>query len=800
MKIKRPLQFLLGWPLSFVALFFIIKTFLPALAEINTALTHINILLLVLGLVSFFIYYSLRSIFWAMTISFLGYTISTKEALFLWSSAQLKRYIPGNIWGVLGMTVLFSEKGVSKKDVARGILLETEIVVLSTLLLAFLAIPFLAQYNFPFGDFINQGKWVLFSLYCLGVGIYLFGGKYMSKVKIKHLSHLTHLFPPFSYQKSLYLLLVMTCSYIFFGLGTFLTITSIAFIDPQLVLQLTGYFVLSLIIGFLSFITPTGLGVREGAIALGLSHVMTMSLASFSALFARVAVVTAEILFVFLAYLLTRVKNKHILNEIAFIKNHLYESVVSFLVVLFSLYFALISVLRYVHYYTGRFDLGNMTQTVWNTAHGRIFELTDPNGTEIVSRLAFHADFILILFAPFYWIWETPNTLLVLQAIIVGCGAFFVYFLARDILKSKPLALLLSFLYLLNPSLQRATIYDFHAVTLATTFLLGAFYFLYKKRYGYFLLFSFLAGITKEQIWAIVALLGLYAGVTQKQWKLGISLFVISVAICYGLIWHAIPAALGGQHFAVAYYTGGETEMGPSGIIKNALFSPLETVSTLLEKDRVDYLKKLLGPLGYTSLLSPFLLIFALPDLTINLLSGRPQLYQIYYQYTAAITPFLFISSMYGLRFLKKVYPQLPEAVIILFLLTTGLHTAYSFGPLPGSRESNIDMLTKSQPHKEKVDDLLLTIPESASVAASNTIGSHLSHRRYVYTIPSGWDTADYVIFDRTDPHQSPSRQVHATLLNSLRQNGNYILIYDDGNLAAFRKRTNQINNLENSN
>jgi uncharacterized membrane protein len=46
-----------------------------------------------------------------------------------------------------------------------------------------------------------------------------------------------------------------------------------------------------------------------------------------------------------------------------------------------------------------RFDLGNMVQVVWSTAHGRPFEMTLGTG-EQASRLGVHVDPILGLFAP----------------------------------------------------------------------------------------------------------------------------------------------------------------------------------------------------------------------------------------------------------------------------------------------------------------------------------------------------------------------------------------------------------------
>ena len=42
--------------------------------------------------------------------------------------------------------------------------------------------------------------------------------------------------------------------------------------------------------------------------------------------------------------------------------------------------FASLSVLRHRAYATGRYDLGNMVQTVWNTAHGHFLQMTSGDG------------------------------------------------------------------------------------------------------------------------------------------------------------------------------------------------------------------------------------------------------------------------------------------------------------------------------------------------------------------------------------------------------------------------------------
>lgn len=379
-----------------------------------------------------------------------------------------------------------------------------------------------------------------------------------------------------------------------------------------------------------------------------------------------------------------------------------FELILGLLAVSYFSYFTIASFFRYNNFYTGRFDLGNMAQTVWNTIHGRIFLLTDPNGTEEISRLAFHADFILILLSPFYLIWEDPRMLLLIQTAILSFGGIFVYLISKHALSNKTVSLVLAFSFYLNPAVNYTNLFDFHAVTLATTFFLAAFYFILKKRYALVIIFLALAGITKEQVWLIVALIGLYLTFIHKQKLLGITIFTISSLIFYFLIWIAIPNSLGSEHFALEFYSDFGTS--PGEIIKSVFTHPIQTVQTLLLPDRIGYIKQLFIPLGYMSFLAPVFLIFAAPDLGINLLSNFPQMHQIYYQYSTTVTPFIFLSAIYSIKFVKSKIPDIPYQAVSVVLILLTLISAYDFGPLPFAKEPNTDMFKKPLSNKKQVD------------------------------------------------------------------------------------------------
>lgn len=457
-----------------------------------------------------------------------------------------------------------------------------------------------------------------------------------------------------------------------------------------------------------------------------------------------------------------------------------HEIILFLLFLAYCLYFVTTSFFRFDNFHTGRLDLGNMVQTVWNTMHGRIFLFTDPDGTAAISRLAFHADFLLIFLSPFYGLWSHPKMLLLIQTLIIGAGAFFVYAIAKNIIKNKNIALVLAFTYLLNPAVERTNLYDFHAVTLATSFLLGTYYFYIKKNYKFFTLFAILSALCKEQIWLIIALFGILLFIQQKKRLFGTIVFLVSSAMFYFFIWHAIPQASGSQHFALSYFS--DFGDSPTEIIRNILFSPQKILNIILQPHRINYLIQLFSPHGFLSFLSPLSLIFALPDLTINLLSSKNLFRELYYQYTATISPFIFIAAIRSVSLIKRKFPRIPASLFIFYLLTASLFAAYLYGPLPGAKRQDVEMYTKIIPNQKFIREYLADIPQKYSIAATNNAGSHVSARENIYIIPHGADIADIIIFLRIGDKEK-------TLIQELKNNSKYKLDIQKGEFVVFRKK-----------
>ncbi len=202
--------------------------------------------------------------------------------------------------------------------------------------------------------------------------------------------------------------------------------------------------------------------------------------------------------------------------------------------------FSALSILRHRALQTGRFDLGNMVQAVWSTAHGHPLAVTGLRGDEI-SRLAAHFDPILAAFAPLWLVWPSPDSLLVAQAVAVALGALPVFWLARKHLGSERAGAAFALAYLLYPPTQWLTLNEFHPVALACPLLLFAIWYLDEDRLLPFALFALAAAISKEEIGLVVAGLGLWHAIARRHWLEGAAIAAGGLAISLVAIEVVIP-------------------------------------------------------------------------------------------------------------------------------------------------------------------------------------------------------------------------------------------------------------------
>ena len=339
-----------------------------------------------------------------------------------------------------------------------------------------------------------------------------------------------------------------------------------------------------------------------------------------------------------------------------------------------------LSILRHRAFSTGRFDLGNMVQAVWSTAHGHPLQITGLRGDQI-SRLGAHFDPILAAFAPLWLVWPSPDMLLVVQAAAVALGALPVYWLADKHLGSSRAALGFALAYLLYPPTQWLTLNEFHPVALACPLLLFAFWYLDEDRLLPFAAFGLLAATTKEEVAFVVAGLGIWYAFSHRRRLQGAAIFVVGTALALVAIEIVIPHfnRAGTSSFFTRYSEVGST---PGGIVHTALTDPWKIVTTAVTGRGLGYLARLVLPLGLLVVFAPLVLIAALPELGINLLSAATTQTSIRFHYTAGLVPILIVAAVLGAARLVRRRPgaAMPLATAAVAL---GLVSNYLLGPIP---------------------------------------------------------------------------------------------------------------------
>ncbi len=453
--------------------------------------------------------------------------------------------------------------------------------------------------------------------------------------------------------------------------------------------------------------------------------------------------------------------------------------------------FSALSALRHRAFETGRFDLGNMVQAVWSTAHGRPLEVTELGG-EQVSRLGSHVDPLLAAFGPLWLVWPRPELLLTVQAAAVAAGALPVFWLARRHLRSEPAALGFALAYLLYPPLQWATLSEFHPVVLACPLLLYALWFLDGDRLLPFAAFAAVAVLAKEEIPLVVAGAGIWYGVSRRRWLLGASIAAAGIALTVLAVEVVVP------HYAEhpSAFFGRYDEVGgsPAGVVKEALTDPLHVLSVALDGDGLRYLVALLAPLAALPALAPLALLVAAPELAINLLSSLENQTSVVHHYAAGAVPGLMLAAVLGAR---RLALRRPETVRLLAGVVVGasLVAQYRLGPLPvweqlpGSSAWPADLIDVS-PHDEAARRVLARVPAGEPVSATNTLGAHLSDRRRVLSFPRLLD-ARWVVVDSRRPSLLDRADAGAEgrrAIERLRRDPRFRLVAADDGVLLFRQ------------
>ncbi len=417
---------------------------------------------------------------------------------------------------------------------------------------------------------------------------------------------------------------------------------------------------------------------------------------------------------------------------------------------------ALFAIVRhdYLNFRLARFDLGNMVQAVWSTARGRPLETTLATGEQAV-RFAAHVDPILVLFAPLWIVVPSPLTLAGVQIAVSALGALPVFWLGRRHLGSEKTAALMALAYLAYPWLAWTVLDAMHPVTLATPLLLFCVWYLDSDRLLPFSICAALVLATGELLGLTVVALGLWYAFARGRRPAGLLIGCAGAAwtmLCLQVVIPAFNNGAGSQFYERFETVGGS----PGGLLETAVTDPGTILSALTTGDDVSYVVWLAAPLVGSFLLGPALAAVALPQLLVNLLSDLPTSTDPRHHYIGPVLPFLLAGSVVGLARLSERGRLLAAGLV----LATSVSISLIAGPWPGAPGVRPISFHWTLPatHVDALNTAVALVPEDAAVSTTNVVGSQLSARRYIYSVPVV-RRADWIVVDSWNAWLTPSKE-----------------------------------------
>jgi len=173
-----------------------------------------------------------------------------------------------------------------------------------------------------------------------------------------------------------------------------------------------------------------------------------------------------------------------------------------------------ICIFKYFTFEYNGLDLAIFNQVFYNSSLGKFFQFT----IHPTSYLGDHFELLIFFLVPFYSIFKSPITLLLIQTLFFALSAIPLYLIAKKHLKPLP-ALLIILLYLFNPATLNINIFEFHMLALAPFFIFWTFYFYDQNKFWPYLVFSFLSLMVREDVAFVIFMFGLIALLDKKKLK-----------------------------------------------------------------------------------------------------------------------------------------------------------------------------------------------------------------------------------------------------------------------------------------
>lgn len=380
----------------------------------------------------------------------------------------------------------------------------------------------------------------------------------------------------------------------------------------------------------------------------------------------------------------------------------------------FFLAYSVLSTIRYLHYQAEGFDLGIGDQIIWKYSQLKA-PITTIQFYPFTSILTDHIEFIYLLIAPFYWIFNNAITYLILQNLAVTFSGMPIYLLAQKRKVHIWICYAILFSYLVFYGVQNALWFDAHSLPFGAAFLAWFIYFLDSGNTLWTWITFFLTIGCKEDMAFLTLVVSFVYFVSQRK-KIAIGLMGASLTFLFLVFFIYFP-----------YFTkDGYRYAGRGG-----LFSDLHLSYYYDTPEKRDTLWYSLAWFGFLPVLAPVFLLPSFGDITHYFLFGHrvTGAQGLFLHYRITLAPLLALPTILAVSKYKRLNTAFVSFYIVFCALVFQylLHLPLSyptkswFWQTPGSVKNIIAVTT--------------FLPANASVVAQDNIIPHIAHRDEIFLL-----------------------------------------------------------------
>jgi len=291
---KKILKTVISLTIILLVIHFLYSSLSKNWSELDFSNYQISPFYTVLALIFLTLFYFFATSNWVYILKILDINLKYIKAFKIKTISDLGRYIPGKAWYILGRTYFGKKQGIPNSKIIISLIIEH-------LFLLIIAVALFILLNLKNAIDLNISQTLLNGLVIIGIILLIFLPKLLNymislglKIKNKNIPKIEI---NIGIKTNILLILRYIVFWVIIGLSFIFTIKSIY---PQIGLEniffFTGIFAISWSIGLLSFITPGGIGIREGIMTTLLIPYMPLTVAIAAPILFRIYSIIIEII------------------------------------------------------------------------------------------------------------------------------------------------------------------------------------------------------------------------------------------------------------------------------------------------------------------------------------------------------------------------------------------------------------------------------------------------------------------------------------------------------------------------